>query len=409
MTLVEGFDEDAVALARLLAHEGRDVTLAGAGTATPAALAVRELGVVIHERADLDADPGEHDEAFLDVWTPEVAPRVARLRAGGCRLRCLGDFVLERSPVPTIGITGTAGKTTTAAFSVELLRNAGCQVRASTTARAGNLWPTAELLEAPDTGITVMELTSSHLCFTTRSPTIAVVTAFWPDHLELHGSLDRYRSAKEAIVRRQGPADVVIANEDDTDAIAIASLSPGRRLGFSLTGAVQEGAYLDGDSLVVRAAGVERLLRPPPGLDHQRLQALLAALAVGVAVGAAPTVVESLPRPPFRAVEIGRLGGTTLVDDGLAATPAKTAAALRGYDADSVVLVAGGELASAGLSVHASPEEERLLERGVRGDRPRGPIRRARRTGGPATRAAPRGRTQPAGRELRRCDRTGRR
>ena len=51
-----------------------------------------------------------------------------------------------------------------------------------------------------------------------------------------------------------------------------------------------------------------------------------------------------------------------LVDDGMAATPTKTAAALRERPDRSVVLVAGGELTSAGLPVHASPEEQRLLE-----------------------------------------------
>jgi UDP-N-acetylmuramoylalanine--D-glutamate ligase len=114
--------------------------------------------------------------------------------------------VLERSPVPTIGVTGTAGKTTTVAFLAYLLRTAGSTVHTGTTARAGNLWPTAELLPPPADGVVLMELTSSHLCFTTHSPTIAVITCFWPDHLELHGSLERYRAAKEAIVRHQGRA-----------------------------------------------------------------------------------------------------------------------------------------------------------------------------------------------------------
>ena len=51
-----------------------------------------------------------------------------------------------------------------------------------------------------------------------------------------------------------------------------------------------------------------------------------------------------------------------LVDDGMAATPAKTAASLRSRPADSIVLVAGGDTVSAGLPVHATPEEQRLLE-----------------------------------------------
>ena len=59
---------------------------------------------------------------------------------------------------------------------------------------------------------------------------------------------------------------------------------------------------------------------------------------------------------------VGRLGDTELVDDGMSATPTKTVAALRPRRAGSVVLVAGGELESAGLPVHASPPEQRLLE-----------------------------------------------
>ena len=201
--LVEGFDRDALALARALAREGHRVTLAGPGDAPQQALELRVAGVVVRASASLDTDPGHHDEAFLDVWTPEVAPRVALLRESGCVVRCLGDLVLEHSTVPTIGVTGTAGKTTTAAFLAHLLRSAGVAVHTSTTARAGNLWPTVELVPPPADGVVLMELTSSHLCFTTRSPTIAVITCFWPDHLELHGSLERYRTAKEAIVRHQ--------------------------------------------------------------------------------------------------------------------------------------------------------------------------------------------------------------
>ncbi len=51
----------------------------------------------------------------------------------------------------------------------------------------------------------LLELTSSHLAFMRTTPTVAAVISFWPDHLELHGSLARYRAAKETIVRSPGP------------------------------------------------------------------------------------------------------------------------------------------------------------------------------------------------------------
>src|SRR6476619_2430826 len=302
--LVEGFDRDAVVRARTLAREGHRVTRAGQGDASQQALELRASRVVVRARASLDSEPGHHDEAFLDVWTPEVAPRVALLRESGCIVRCLGDHVLERTPVPTIGVTGTAGKTTTVAFLAYLLRTAGSTVHTGTTARAGNLWPTAELLPPPADGVVLMELSRSHLCFTTHSPTIAVITCFWPDHLELHGSLERYRAAKETIVRHQGPSDIVVANEDDDDAAA----------------------------------------------------------ATARAAGALPETLRAPEPPPYRAALVGRLGDTELIDDGMAATPAKTASALHEFPDASVVLVAGGELETAGLPVHASREERELLE-----------------------------------------------
>ena len=363
MTLVEGFEPDAIALAALLAREGRAVTIAGPNAAPPPVRALRELGVEVREHADLDADTGEHDEAFLDVWTPEVAPRVVQLRAAGCRVRCLADLVLERARVPTIGITGTAGKTTAAIFAAALLRGTGTTVHASTTARAGNLWPSAELLAPVDDGIAVLELTSSHLCFATTSPTIASVTSFWPDHLELHGSLARYRAAKEAIVLGQSETGSVVVNADDPEAVAIGSLSPGRAFAFSATKEVARGAFRRGSGVVLRDGEHESTIPLPAGLDDPRLAALLGAAAVTLAAGRWPTTLGPLPRPPFRAAVVGRRGSTELVDDGLAATPAKTAAALRERAAGSVVLVAGGLLEVDGLEVHATVAENELLHR----------------------------------------------
>jgi UDP-N-acetylmuramoylalanine--D-glutamate ligase len=361
--LVEGFERDSVVLARMLVREGYRVTLAATGDATQQALELRAAGVTVRARASLDTEPGQYDQAFLDVWTPEVAPRVALLRESGCAVRCLGDLVLERATVPTIGVTGTAGKTTTAAFLTYLLRSAGVTVHASTTARAANLWPTAELLPPPTDGVVVMELTSSHLCFMGRSPSIAVITSFWPDHLELHGSLDRYRAAKATIVDRQGPNDVVVVNESDREAAAIAGRSPGRRFGFSTTGEVEAGAFVHGKNVVLRGDFGERSFRVPKGLDAPRLQALLGAAATALAAGALPDTMLPPEPPPHRATHVGRLGATELVDDGMATTPAKAVAALEGHADESVVLVAGGELEQAGLAVHSSPEEQALLER----------------------------------------------
>ncbi len=371
--LVEGFGSDAIALARLLAGEGQTVRLAGPGGEPAEAADLRSRGVYLEADVDLDTDPGPAEIAYLDVWTPETAPRVQRLRAQGTRVSCLGDLLLERWPGRSIGITGTAGKTTTTSLVASILRAAGIEIVVSSNARAGNLWPTGELLDRlqpsrPEAeGATLLlELTSSHLAFMQMSPRIAAVTSFWPDHLELHGDLARYRAAKETIVRHQRPGDIVVVNADDSSAEFVA-LTRAARVEFSLLQPVERGAYLDEmRGVVLVDSGGETALGPV----HERAAHagnVVAAAAIAAAAGATPDAIEQgirLAKPlPWRAQAQGTLAGVSVVDDGMAATPLKGVATLAAYPDQSVVLIAGGMNDAGGGPVHATPEEHAFLER----------------------------------------------
>ncbi len=372
--LVEGFDPDALALARFLAAGGHDVRVASDCAAPAEATALGQLGIRVEAGTSLDDDPGPADVAYLDVWTPEVAPRVQRLRAQGSRISCLGDLLLWRWGGPTLGITGTAGKTTTTALVAEILRAAGIEIAVSRGARAGNLWPTADLLERLERGgsasrsLLLLELTSSHLAFMHRSPSIAAVISFWPDHLELHGDLAHYRAAKETIVRYQRQADIAIVNGDDASADFAAATEAGFAE-FSLEHPVEHGAYLDPTrGLVLASQGSETALGPlPAAVGAAHPGNVVAAAAIAAVAGASPAAVEQGIRaaagPPWRAQPQGSLDGVPVIDDGMAATPGKAAATLAAHPAGSVVLIAGGMLDAGGGPVHAAPEEQALLER----------------------------------------------
>ena len=160
------------------------------------------------------SDPGPAEVAYLDVWTPEVAPRVERLRAQGTRVSCLGDLLLERWRGPTIGITGTAGKTTTTAWSRRSCtqrrdrRRGQPWVRAPATSGRPAICSSASSTRRRNrldrSSARADELASR--VHAPRAPRIAAVISFWPDHLELHGDLAAYRAAKETIVRHQRQA-----------------------------------------------------------------------------------------------------------------------------------------------------------------------------------------------------------
>ncbi len=369
--LIEGFDGDAVALARLLAGEGNAVRLAGPAPEPGDARELRERGIDVEPRVDLDAEPGVAEVAYLDVWTPEVAPRVKKLRDRGARISCLGDLLLERWKGPTIGITGTAGKTTTAALTAAMLRAAGVDIAVSRGARAGNLWPAADLLDGVaggrDGGRTtlLLELTSSHLAFMRASPTLAAVISFWPDHLELHGGHERYRAAKEQIVRHQQRGDRVVVNADDASA-AFAMAGPADLWELSLARGVERGAFLDQERGVVVTDGSNETALGHIEAGSAHPTNVVAAAAIAAAADTAPKAIaqgiERTLAPPWRAQPCGTLRGVPVIDDGMAATPTKAAATLARYPSGSVVLIAGGRQDAGGGSVHATPAEITLLE-----------------------------------------------
>jgi UDP-N-acetylmuramoylalanine--D-glutamate ligase len=349
--LVERSADEAEALAALLAGEGHDVTV-----------------------ADLDGiDPSGAEIAYLDVWTPPRAPRVAALRAAGVRVSCGSELVLERARrrgARTVGITGSAGKSTTAWLTVQLLGTVGIPVRASGNARLGHLWATDELvggLDRTHTGdVVVVELTSSHLAFMSSSPDVAVVTCFWPDHVELHGTEEAYRAAKEVIVRGQSRYGSVVVNEDDPAARSFAGLTPARRLGFAVGRAVSEGAFVRDGAVVVRRAGRDQEIGPAPA-PRTLAQATVAACAAALAAGATPEALagalDYLRPPPHRQEPLGRLHGALVVDDGMASTPEKARASLECWPDDSVVLVAGGRRSTEGGEAHATLVERAALGR----------------------------------------------
>jgi UDP-N-acetylmuramoylalanine--D-glutamate ligase len=190
-----------------------------------------------------------------------------------------------------------------------------------------------------------------------------VITSFWPDHVELHGSVAAYRRAKEAIVRHQVGEDVVVVNADDVGATSFAPLTPARCIPFCERGEVGEGAFVRAGEVVARREGVEVSLGPPP---DSAVAATLAAVAAVLAARApleplAGRLVE-LELPPHRQQPVAHVGDAMVVDDGMAATPTKTARALSGAAAGSVVLLAGGLDALPSGPVHASVEEQALLE-----------------------------------------------
>ena len=177
-----------VEAARWLARQGAIVTITDRADAATlaesiAALASEEI-VDWHLGGHRERDFAEAD---LVVVNPAVRPDdalVARAAARGAQITSELELFLERCPGRVIGVTGSNGKSTTAALIAEVLRADGRK-----TYLGGNIGRSllADLPNMTSDCWAVAEISSFQLAWLSadcRLPTIAVVTSFAPNHLD---------------------------------------------------------------------------------------------------------------------------------------------------------------------------------------------------------------------------------
>jgi UDP-N-acetylmuramoylalanine--D-glutamate ligase len=242
-----------------------------------------------------------------------------------------------------VAVTGSNGKSTTAALLHHILTEAGKPAQL-----AGNIGRGVLDIDPPeDGGVVVLEL-SSYQTELARSltPDVAVFTNLSPDHLDRHGGLGGYFAAKRRLFAEGGP-DRAIIGIDEVE-------------GSFLAGQMSEGP---GDDRVIRVSVARKLTGPgwqvfarkgflseyrkgrqvasidlrqiaglPGAHNHQN-----ACSAYGVArtLGLAPRVIEaglhSYPGLPHRSQVIADVGGVRYVNDSKATNVDSAAKALSAF------------------------------------------------------------------------------
>jgi len=328
--VVMGFARQGQALARWLPAIGARVTVTDARpeTAFGESLApYRADGVAFvlggHPLSLLD----DADVLCVSGGVPLTAPLVAEALRRGVPVTNDAQLFLARCPARTIGITGSAGKTTTTS-----LVGAMCRAAGRMTHVGGNIGDVLlDVLPAiRPSDMVVMELSSFQLELATASPPLGAILNITPNHLDRHGTLEAYTAAKANLIRFQGPDGLAILGRDDPGAAGLAGLAPGRVVWFSAREAVIDGAYLAGERLVVSGVAspdsrpqtvLPRAEIPLRGA-HNVLNAL-AACAIAGAAGVPPETLAAAIRS-FRSVshrlEVVRVReGVTWVNDGAGA------------------------------------------------------------------------------------------
>ena len=342
--LVYGLGRSGSAVARLLRRQGREVWTYDAAAPQGDDLAV--LGCI---RTDTPLETPADAQFDLCVAAPGVpydAPDLLALRAQGLETIGEVEWVYRSVPAEMIGITGTAGKTTTTRWLSHVLTQAGLDAPAG-----GNVDPA--LAAVANAGATlVTELSSFQLerCPTLK-PSIAVLLNLGVDHLDRHGSVAAYHAAKRALITHLTGAETLVYNQDDPILRAWAADSEARAWGFSARDSDAE-AYLDGDTLRLHGEPLVTAAELQLSGQHHLLNALAVALAASAKGLGAQTVRAGLVTftgVPGRYSLVAEAAGVRFIEDSVATRTLAVLAALEATPAPIVWLV-GGQDKGADLS-----------------------------------------------------------
>jgi UDP-N-acetylmuramoylalanine--D-glutamate ligase len=258
--VILGLARQGVALARFLAQSGAKVTVSDLSDKAALANEISDL-----QGLSIRYVLGEHPLDLLDRadllclsgGVPIDAPIVVEARQRGIPLSNDAQVFLERCPASVIGITGSAGKTTTTALTGEMCRAAG--FRTWVGGNIGNPLIT-DLDEIKPDDRVVMELSSFQLELMTVSPHIAAVLNITPNHLDRHETMKAYIAAKRNIVAHQGKDDFALLGYDDANARALALDTAAHLLWFSGGAEVEEGAFRTNGELTLRMGPEDRTI-----------------------------------------------------------------------------------------------------------------------------------------------------
>ena len=372
-TLVVGLGATGLAAAGFLASRGEDVLVIDSRANPPGLEALRaaqpQLQIVLES-----LHPRWLDGVSEVVISPGLGLEIgiaAEARRRGIPLVSEIELFARAAQAPVIAVTGSNGKSTVVTLVERLLAAAGMRVAAG-----GNLGPAAVDLLAERPEVYVLELSSFQLEATcSLHPAAAAVLNVSADHLDRHGSLERYAAVKARLLRA---ARVPVFNWDDPVVRAMGAEYPGG-VPFS----VRE--YLDSGYCTALHRGERWLLRDArPVLPAARLHIrgrhneanALAALALADIVtsdlsgSARTTSLDALGEFPgleHRCQWVAEFEGITFINDSKGTNVGATIAALRGLPRP-LVLIAGGRAKGADFGPLAAAAEDRLAGAVVMGE-----------------------------------------
>jgi UDP-N-acetylmuramoylalanine--D-glutamate ligase len=276
------------------------------------------------------------DRVITSPWFAEVRPPLSDAIAAGVEIITEAGFGLEHIDIPFVAVTGTNGKTTVTEVVANMLCASGVRAEGG-----GNLGTPVSGMTQTDAEVLVLELSSYQLRFLGGAvPAAAALLNIAPDHLDWHGTFEKYVHAKARLLIGMDQDSVLAYNADDPIVVSVVSGAECLLVPCSGTVVPLHGNGVEGDRIFI---GGERFVAPTD--DPSFLFDLVAAATVALAAGASHEGVQSgisgFQPGAHRRQVVDTEDGVLWIDDSKATNPHATSAAVSAFA--PVVLLAGGQ------------------------------------------------------------------
>jgi UDP-N-acetylmuramoylalanine--D-glutamate ligase len=354
--LVVGLARTGLATAKFLKAKGSMVSTTEIKPKEEMREAVQEL-----KDGDFLTEWGGHQtETFLKqdliVVSPGVDLKIEPIQAAskkGVRIFSEIELAFQFIDIPIIAVTGTNGKTTTTLLIGEMLKEGGKKVGVGGNvgdplilfAEGGNRWE-----------VLVVEISSFQLeAIEDFRPRISVLLNITEDHLDRYTSYEEYIEAKARIFANQNSGDVAILNGDDPIVLGFREKVKAKKIFFSLREKLHEGAYSNGDNVILRLDAKEEkysLAKTPLKGIHNvenMMAALTTARIYGCSKKAIETVLSRFEGLEHRLEFVREIKGVRFYNDSKGTNVGSVVKSLQSFS-EPVILIAGGKDKNGDLS-----------------------------------------------------------
>ncbi len=261
------------------------------------------------------------------------------------------QIFMQEVPCRTIGITGSAGKTTTTSLVGQIAHNAfaGTPNRVWVGGNIGDpLLNHIDQMQPDD--LAVLEISSFQLEQMTQSPDIAAVLNITPNHLDRHKTIQAYTAAKSRLIEYQDQNSITILGRDDPGAWNLKNKVHGQLLsfGFSRMDDDAQGILIRDGKYILHTKMGEEILFDQSIVqlrgEHNHLNVMAACLiasAAGFEKKDMVTGVKDFRGVAHRMEFVRNWGGADWYNDSIATAPERSMAAIRSFDQPIVLLLGG--------------------------------------------------------------------